>query len=327
MARMSEQTGLVFACVLTGEGGRALQGWEEVRRWQPDDGVLWIHLDYKCADASTWFEQDSGIDPIVRAALLADEPRPRSLSTPEGLLLILRVINLNAGADPEDMVSMRMWLDAHRIVSLRHRRINAAKAMRDDVLRGIGPRTAGDFVVDFTTRALDRIGRVVDKIDDQIDALEDEVLSGTRDELRHRIARLRRQAIAMRRYIAPQRDVLARLYGERTDLLAEIDRIKLREAADRLTRMVEDLDSGRDRAAVTHEELSSRLSESMNHRLYVLAVVAAIFLPLGLVTGIWGVNVGGVPWVDHPWGFWILLGGLAGLCAFQIWLFRKMRWL
>ena len=59
--------------------------------------------------------------------------------------------------------------------------------------------------------------------------------------------------------------------------------------------MIEELDAARDRAAVTQEELASRLAEQSNKRLYVLSVVAAVFLPLGLITGLLGVNLGGIP--------------------------------
>ncbi len=324
---MDGDGGLVFAYVVDGSGGGRALSWDEVRSWQPADGVLWIHLDYKQAEAERWLVEDSGLDEVTREGLLAEAPRPRSVPVGDGLLIIMRVINLNEGAQPEDMVSVRIWIDAHRVIMLRHRRVNAAKAERDALLEGRGPINSADLLVDFTNRTLDRIGRVVTSIDDSIDALEDEVLSGTSHEMRHRLSDFRRQTIALRRYIAPQRDLLGRLHNERCSWLDDVSRGRLREAADRMTRMVEDLDAARDRASVTQEELSSRLSEMMNQRLYVLSLVAAIFLPLGLVTGILGVNLGGIPGMTLSWGFWAMCGGLIGLSGVQLWLFRRWKWL
>jgi zinc transporter len=86
-------------------------------------------------------------------------------------------------------------------------------------------------------------------------------------------------------------------------VLSDRDRLSLREEYDHLTRMVEDLDAARERASVIHESLASRLAEMTNQRMYILSIVAASFLPLALVTGLLGVNVGGMPGAENPYGF------------------------
>ena len=70
-----------------------------------------------------------------------------------------------------------------------------------------------------------------------------------------------------------------------------------------MTRFIEDLDSARDRAAVTQEELQTRLSDQMNKTMYLLTVVATLLLPASLLTGLLGINVGGVPGVESNWAF------------------------
>jgi zinc transporter len=103
--------------------------------------------------------------------------------------------------------------------------------------------------------------------------------------------------------------------------------VHLREIADRTTRYVEDLDSARDRAAVTQDELNSRLSERMNKTMYVLSIVAGIFLPLGLLTGLLGINVGGIPGTQSPFAFLIVCALLVLVAILQAVLFKRMRWL
>ena len=92
-------------------------------------------------------------------------------------------------------------------------------------------------------------------------------------------------------------------------------------------RHLEDLDAIRERAAVTQEELQSRLAEQQNIRMYVLSIVAAIFLPLGFLTGLLGINVGGIPGSDNPSAFVIFVLILASLLALQVLYFRKKKWL
>ena len=213
----------------------------------------------------------------------------------DGLLVILRGVNLNPGADPEDMVSIRLWIERTRVISFRRHHLMAVEDLKEALDRGTGPTNAGEFLVALCGALVARVGGVLEELHDALDGLEEEVLSADSHDLRPKLANLRRQAIALRRYLAPQREALSRLLSERVAWLEEAERARLREIADRTTRYVEDLDSARDRAAVTQEELASRLAEAMNQKMYVVALVAAIFLPLGLLTGLLGINVGGIP--------------------------------
>ena len=113
-------------------------------------------------------------------------------------------------------------------------------------------------------------------------------------------------------------------------MLVELDDsglLRLREVGDRLVRHIEDLDAVRERAAVVQEELLSRMSEQMNSRMYVLSVVAAIFLPLGFLTGLLGINVGGIPGADYPLAFLMFIGMLVVVVILQFLVFRWRNWL
>jgi zinc transporter len=289
-----KKSGLVFAYILDGGAGKAMN-WDRISSWEPGQGILWLHLDYADEGARQWLLEESGLDEVACAALMAEETRPRVLSSGTSLLLILRGVNFNPGADLEDMVAIRMWFEEHRIISMRHRRVMAMDDIDKSIQAGKGPDSISDFLVMAASKLTDRMADVISDIDDSVDELEDTVLTEESHELRPKLAHLRRQTISMRRYISPQRDVLARLQNERVPWLNEVDRVRIRELAERTARFVDDLDSARDRAAITQEELNNALSEKMNKTMYVLSIVAAIFLPLGLFTGLLGINVGGIP--------------------------------
>lgn len=324
---MSHNEGLIFAYVLDGNGRGQAIDWAKLKRRSPERGTLWLHLDYKSEKVQKWLTAESGLTPILCEALLAEETRPRILSSNEGLLLILRGVNCNPGADPDDMVSLRMWFEEHRIISMRHRRVMAIEDIHKAIESAKGPTGSSDFLVMVSDRISDRMGEVIAEIEDSVDELEDTVLTAESHELRPRLANLRRQTISLRRYIAPQRDVLARLHIERIPWLKDIDKNRIREIAERTTRFVEDIDSARDRAAITHEELNNRLSEQMNKAMYMLSIVAAIFLPLGLLTGLLGINVGGIPGTESHWAFAIVSFVLVGIAAVLIWIFKRIKWL
>ncbi len=324
---MSKNDGLVFGYVLDEDGGGRRIDWKEVRKWSPEKGLLWLHLDYASERVRKWLTEESGLNPILCEALLAEETRPRILSSSDGLLLILRGVNCNPGADPEDMVSLRMWFEEKRLITMRHRRVMAIEDIHQAIEAGKGPCSSGEFVTMIAERIDDRMGGVIADIDDAVDELEDTVLDAESHELRPRLAELRRQTISLRRYIAPQRDVLSRLQNERMSWLKEGDRVHIREIAERTARFVEDLDSARDRAAITQEELTNRLSEQMNKAIYTLSIIAAIFLPLGLLTGLLGINVGGIPGTESPWAFAVVSVILGLIAGALVWLFKYIRWL
>lgn len=324
---MEADDGLICAYLLDGRGGGKLINWDEIKLWKPADGLLWVHLDRTGERASDWVLNESGLDPVVAETLLQDEVRPRLLPLDDALLVILRGVNLNPGADPEDMVGIRVWIDGHRIITLRYRRIMAVNDIREEIDRGRGPKDLGGFLVSIARRLIDRMGPVISSLDDRVDQLEDQILEAKGESLRPKLSDIRREAIQLRRYLAPQREVIAQLSTQPQAWLSDRQQAQLREIADRTIRYLEDLDAARERAAVTQEELNSRLADQMNKTMYVLTVVAAILLPPSLITGLFGINVGGMPGVESALGFVTVTLAIVLLAIFEFIIFRRLKWI
>lgn len=324
---MANATGLLHAFVLDGRGGARSLDWDGVARWSSDDGVLWLALDYGAADAADWLAHAAGIEPLVREALTDNDPRPRAAPYGDALMMIIRGINQNAGSQPEDMVSIRVWAEPRRVVTMRHRFARSLEALAEAVRAGRGPRDVGELTAALVEHVVEGVAQRVDLLNDAIAAFEDQALSDSRGDLRGQIADHRRRAIALRRFLGPQRDALARLSQLAQPWFLPAHRSQVVEQADRMTRTVEELDAARDRAAVTQEELASRLAETTNQRLYVLSIITAIFLPLGFVCALLGVNVGGVPYREDEWAFWALCAVFVLGVAVQLLVFRRRGWL
>lgn len=322
-----EQAGLVGAWLLDGQGGGRSLGWDELAgRTFAEKEWLWIHFDYSRPAVQQWMRDYSGLSGITVEALMQAETRPRCVPADDGLMVFLRGVNFNPGADPEDMVSIRVWAGERYVFTLRMRRSLSVEDIGDLTVRGEGPDTPGGFLVMLIDRLLDRASTVIEDLNDQVDELEDAVLVESNYQQREQLAGIRRQAIALRRFLAPQREALNRLSAERSSLLSDEHHLHLREDFDRLTRLVEDLDAARERAGVTHESLVSRIAEQTNQRMYILSIVAAIFLPLSFVTGLLGINVGGIPGANSSLGFLVVVL-LMLVIAGGIWaLFRWRRW-
>ena len=319
--------GLLHALLLDRNGGARPLEPEDIEQWRPEDGLLWLHLDVAEKRPIKWMRATLGLDRVVVEALNADETRPRSLNIGDGLLAVLRGVNMNPGEDPEDMVSIRLWIEPDRIVSTRRRKLLSVQDLRDQLQQGTGPKTAGEFLASLIGRLADRIGDFFDTIEENLSSIEEAESDEAVQTRRHSLAVLRRQVASVRRFVAPQRDALDRLYRNPGTLLSDAEANSLREEADRVTRYLEDLDLARERAVVLQEELMNELAQQQNTRMYVLSVVAAIFLPLTFVTGLLGMNVGGLPGVESPLGFGIAVVVMVATSAAMLVYFRFRKWL
>lgn len=323
---MTEQDGLVCAAILDGTGGATIVDWVGIRGWQADDGPIWIHLQRNVAESDRWLRDESGLDRFTVQALLEEDPRPRTAVAGDGILAVLRGVNLNPGADPEDMVSVRLFATKDRIISVRTRVLASVQAMRDDLSQGRGARTAPGVLARLAEYLAIRMDPVIEDIENRLGDLEANISVGRSTDLRRNLHEIRREAIALRRHIAPQRDAMNGFPGIESPLLDAAQRNRLREVADRTMRHVEDLDAVRDRTAVLQDELTTQMSDQMNRTMYLLTVVATVMLPLGFVTGLLGVNVGGIPGADTPWAFAALCAILTVLVAVEVVLLRRLRW-
>lgn len=322
-----QNQGLVTAYLLDNNGGGKEIGWPEIESWSPKEGFIWVHLDGTAPETERWLKEKSALDDIACDILLAGEVQPRSLVTRNGVLVILRGVNLNPGADPEDMVSVRLWADNNRVITTWRRYVMSVDDIRKAIAGGYGPASPGELITDLADRLVDRMSDVIEDIDNTVDKLEEEVPVTDPGDIRKRLTSIRRQTIGLRRYLAPQREALGRLYIEQDPWLKGLDRARLREITDRTAHYIEELDFARDRTMVVQDELHSHLTEYQNRRMYVLSTVAAIFLPLTFITGLLGINVAGIPGAGSHWAFLVVSLSLIIALFGEVSLLRRSKWL
>ena len=324
---MTEETGQIVAYVLDGAGWGTEIGWDDIRSLGADGGLSWVHLDGNEKDTAEWLRSESGVPVIACEALLAESTRPRVLTFDDALLVILRGVNLNPGANPEDMVGIRIYLTANQIISVRLRKLMAIADIRESLGRGKGPKNSSAFLVHLADRLTERMAPIFDELDDRITGFEDAENKADDENIRHEIADIRKDIIALRRHLAPQREVLLRLQKEQVSWLTHRHKNQLREIADHVVRYVEGLDAMRERAAVLQDQIRMAIADQTNRAMYLLTVIAAIFLPLSFVTGLLGINVGGIPGTDTPWAFAAVAVVILCLGVIEYWVLRILKWI
>ena len=286
-------------------------------------GYRWVHLDLNDPASADWVRATL---PAAAAGLLAAETRPRVDPHEEGLLLTLRGVNLNVGDAPEDMVSLRLWISPTLIVSMRRRRIFAIDDLRQAAVANTAPPSVGAFVAALVTGLVTRIENTSLALDDLADAMEDSVYENEEPALPE-LAPLRRQVIKLRRHMGPQAAALHDLAHLETAIFPRGLRTALRDSANRATRTDEELHEIRERLTALADHIDMAQTTRMGRNSYVLSVIAGIFLPLGVITGLFGVNLAGMPGSDQPWAFAALCIAMGVICLAGWAALRWKRWL
>lgn len=319
---------ILFAYGLDGKGGGTALAVQDIEQQLAQKHSTWVHLDANHPDTRTWVETKmADLDSSIVEALLADETRPRMSQFNDGLLLILRGVNLNTNADPEDMVSIRLWVDENRIISLWRRELKAVGDIEEKLKSGFGPKDTGEFICMLSSRLVERMEPVLTELDDNTDELEERILENAQRSLRKDVIDIRKKAIIYKRYMVPQRDAFNQLGMVSVKWLHGGHKRQLLEIYNHVIRYVEDLDAIRDHAQIAKDELSNSLADKLNKNMYVLSIISAIFLPLSFLTGLLGVNLGGIPGANHARAFWIFSGILVFIVILQIIMFIRLKWL
>ena len=288
-------------------------------------GFVWLHCQ-RDSEPAIALTASGTVDALVLDTLFADETRPRtSMQGEDGVLLNLRGVNLNPGSEPEDMISVRFWMTANTVLGIWVRPLVATRELVSAIRKGHCPSTPGELIARLALRIADNMEPVIADLSERIDALELVSVNGSTVPHRRELAELRRSSIALRRFMSPQRDALTTLEIEDLTWMQERDRSRLREASDRILRMNEELEMVRERASVVHDEIMDARAERMNRQMVVLSVVAAVFLPLSLLAGMLGMNVGGIPGLNDPHAFLVISISMLVIAALLGLAFRWFR--
>ncbi len=268
-------------------------------------GFLWVHLEGRDEVDLGFLKGQHDIPDVAVGALAATETRPRCDAIEHGALINLRGPGDLDPNDSDRLVSIRLWVTAHRATSLSRRTLAATELVRAKMEKGL-IHDSGDLVAAFARAISTQLDPEVAALGDRLDAVEEVLQPDNLYPSRRAIAAVRSEAISFRRFVAPDRDALRTLATLEFDWIAADDRLHINEAADRFARMTEELEAVRERAALLHEQVTDLRAEQTDQRALYIAIVAFVFLPLTFITSLLGMNVQGIPYANHSDSFWAI---------------------
>ncbi len=196
---------------------------------------------------------------------------------------------------------------------------------RNQYVLGEGPSALFHRIVDSM---VDNYRPEVDKLTERLDGLEKDVFQRPSPTLVKRILDFKKDVASLRRVVLPQRDVVGRLARREFSQISETVSFRLRDVHDHLVQLTDEALYFQDRLTSLLEANLSNVSNQLNNVMKVLTVIATIFMPLTVLTGMWGMNIDlpELPGGPHAqfWGVALLM---LVISAIMLWAFKRRGWL
>ena len=283
----------------------------------------WFHFQRDVEGINEWLKA-ADIPESIIDAMLEEDTRPRFQRLKDGFVLLLRGVNLNEGAQPEDMMSLRILYYKETVYTFRKHHFKAVAHIRDDLQNQQGPESLNDFLVHLVEQLNQKIEDVIDDIELNVEQMEAEGFDNTAEQQK-KLAVMHRRLLRLNRFIRPQLAALDKFTSESEKWIdAELHQWLLNER-DTTQRLLEQIDLMLEQVWMQREQIQQAVAEKMNRNTYWLSVIAGVFLPLSFLTGVFGINIGGMPGVENTSAFEIFCWILLGIAVVEFLLLRRLR--
>lgn len=292
----------------------ACQAQIELNKIEPQH---WYHCHREGEGVKQWLASNQ-IPSSIIDSFLAQDTRPLFTQYEDGsFLLILRGVNLNTDANPEDMLSLRLLYINGALISTRKIPSKTVASLRQALQAGHGPKSLAELVGQIIDGLSTNIDNYLNMMEEKISEFDGQL------ELSEELIQTHKALLKIKRFIKPQQYAIED-FTHSEHLLAEERRLRLHHSVNTITRINETLDFYLGELELIKGELRQYHAEKMNRNTYLFSVVAAIFLPTSFLTGLLGVNVGGIPGTDNPLSFTLFCLALVAIFVVEYWILRKL---
>lgn len=301
---MRDDKGLICGFILHAQRPAEPLSWNAITRTHDiADGAMWLHFNLIDTRAQNWIAKCDRIPQAARDVLLANDSRIRLEVTENSFIGVLGDLYHEFDADPESLGVLRIYADAGWVITGRRHPLKTLDHLRRELMSGVQIETPICLVFYLLQKLADTFGTVISNLSDVIDDIEDRIMRG-RFQKGGQLGQVRRLLVRLRRHLNAERYALSHISGQLPIWCSEADILLFQRAFEKLSSVVQDLELSQERARLLQEEVASQLGEATNRNLYILSIVTAVFLPITLITSIFGMNVGGLPWTQDAFGFW-----------------------
>jgi len=283
---------------------------------------LWLHFNLTNAAAERWLKQHLRLPEAFDETLRA-RTSTRVEVVDGALLAVINDVQYFT-IEASNVSTVTLWVEPRLLLSARSTPLRSVERLRTSVKRGDTFRSPVEVLAHLLHDQAEVLMQIVRDVTSQVDTIEDRFLERQVMASRSKLGSLRRTLVRLQRLLAPEPAALFRLLNRPPAWIAPEDVQDLRQAAEELSAAVADSAALVERVRLLQEELVALVNEQTNRTLFVLTIVTVLALPMTIIPGLFGMNVGGIPLSGHPAGFWVvilLIALVAGAGA--IWAVRR----
>ena len=302
---------------------RALD-WLRSSEGRGGNGFVWLHFNLADAAAETWIKANLEVVPEFFEALRAGSRSTRIEDAHDTLVAVVNDVAFEFAFDPSEIETLWVNVGPRIAISARLHPLRSIDRLRQDVKDGCRFESSVAFLNHLMHDQGDVLVRIVREATLQVDGIEDKLLGGRLQHKRGDLGKLRRVLVRLQRLLAPEPGAMFRLLRLPPPWVSAHDLEELRQATEEFTLIIRDLSELQERIKLLQEELAAQLGEQTNRSLFTLTVVTVLALPINIVAGLLGMNVGGIPLAQDPHGFWVIVALIITFTALAVWFaFRK----
>jgi magnesium transporter len=298
---------------------------------KPGSGVwVWVDLSEPSADETRILSEVFHFHELAVEDALSEIHHPKVESYGDYLYLILHGIDFREAEHCFKTQDVDFFLSDQFLVTVHPGISRSLTQMREVCGRnhralGEGPAALLHRIVDAM---VDHYRPEVDKLSERLDTLEDEIFERPNAALAKQILDFKADVSSLRRVVLPQRDAVGRLARREFPIISESLAYRFRDVHDHLVGLVDEAMFFQDRVTSLLDAHLSQVSNQLNSVMKVLTIIATLFMPLTVLTGMYGMNVT-LPHLPGGAGaqFWWVLAIMIGLSAVMLAYFRSKRWI
>jgi len=286
-------------------------------------GFVWLHFNLSHASTEKWLHEHVQLSDQFHDSLKDGSRSTRIELDEEMLVAVINDVQYDFSFEPSDISTLWLSVDRRLVVSGRFKPLRSIDKLRDAVKKGALLSSTVELLVHLMHDQGDVLVDIVRGCTVRVDEIEDKLLAGKLETKRANLAALRRLLVRLQRLLAPEPAALFRLLRKPPAWMQEVDLEHLRQSTEEFNVALSDMAALQERIKLLQEDIAGRVAETNNRSLYVLTIVTVMALPFTVISGLFGMNVGGIPLADHPFGYWIVVAiivsitGVAALIAFR----------
>lgn len=288
-------------------------------------GFVWLHFNLSHTGAQPWLRRHGRLGENFFEAQADGSRSTRIERDGDSLFAVINDVTFDFTFDASDVATLWVAVGETLVVTARRHPLRSVDRLRMAVKRGETLASSVSLLDHLLRDQADELQRIVRRATDRIDEIEDELLAGRHGHSTE-LARLRRLAVRLQRLLAPEPSALARTLARPPAWVAADDLQHLHRAAEEFALVLRDIGALNERLKLMQDAEATHVAEENNRSLFTLTMVTVLALPINLIAGLLGMNVGGIPLADAPHGFWVMLAVIALMTGLIAWLaLRRMR--